>query len=378
MQETEKENKEFIVTPWEVTGKIDYDKLIREFGMGKMPELPKEFKESLIFRRGIVYGQRDFGKVLDAVKNKKKLVMMTGLMPTGKFHIGHALVVEQMLTYQKLGAKIYIAVADVEAYNTRNTNVEELHKTAIEEYITNYIALGLSAKNCEIYFQSKRSKDAKKANAYYALAGMVARHTTFNEVKAIYGEITPAKLSSALLQVSDMIHPQLPEFEGTCTTVVPVGSDQDPHIKLARDILQRFKIYPMQEISSTYHVFLPGLQGGKMSSSIPESYVALTDAPEIVEKKIKKHAFSGGRDTLEEHRRLGGNPDIDVSFQWLRMFFEQDDKRLENVYHDYKSGKLLSGELKMILIEKVNAFLKEHQRKRENAKKVIDRYVELD
>ena len=44
MQETEKENKEFTVTPWEVTGKIDYDKLIREFGMGKCQNYPKNLK----------------------------------------------------------------------------------------------------------------------------------------------------------------------------------------------------------------------------------------------------------------------------------------------------------------------------------------------
>lgn len=368
--------EDFTVTPWEVSGKIDYDKLMREFGIAKMPELPVELKESLIFRRRVVYGQRGFDKILKALKNKEKIVMMTGLMPTGKFHIGHVMVMQQALAYQKLGAKIYIAVADIEAYNTRNTNIEELRKTAVEEYITNYIALGLSPKNCQIYFQSRRSNDAAKANAYYSLANMVARHTTFNEVKAIYGDISPAKLASALLQVSDMIHPQLPEYEGPCATVIPVGSDQDPHIRLARDILQRFKIYPMQEISSTYHLFLPGLAGGKMSSSIPEGNIALTDSPEVVEKKIKKYAFSGGRDTLEEHRRLGGNPDIDVPYQWLSMLFEPDDTKLKTIHDDYRSGKLLSGEMKLILIEKINTFLKGHQERRKKAEHEIDKFMQ--
>jgi tryptophanyl-tRNA synthetase len=270
---------------------------------------------------------------------------------------------------------VYIGVADVEAYNTRNTDMKELRKTAIEEYITNYMALGLSSDNCEIYFQSARSADPTKANSYYTLANMVARHTTFNEVRAIYGDISPAKLTSALLQVSDMIHPQLPEFEGPCATVIPVGSDQDPHIKLARDILQRFKLYPMQEISATYHLFLPGLQGGKMSSSIPESFIALTDTPDAVEKKIKKYAFSGGQATVEEHRRLGGNPEIDVPFQWLKMLFEPDDAKLKQIHDDYKSGKMLTGEIKMLLIEKINLFLKEHREKRKKAEKEIDKFM---
>ena len=81
-----------------------------------------------------------------------------------------------------------------------------------------------------------------------------------------------------------------------------------------------------------------------------------------------KYAFSGGKDTIEEHRKQGGNPDIDVSYQWL-MFFEEDDKKLEKIYHDYTSGKLLSGELKKILIDKIAKFLKDHQKKRKKVEK---------
>src|SRR3989338_6314473 len=115
--------------------------------------------------------------------------------------------------------------------------------------------------------------------------------------------------------------------------------------------------------------FLPSLAGsGKMSASEGVT-IYTTDTPEEVAKKIKSYAFSGGRDTLKEHREKGGNPDIDASYQWL-TFFEEDDKKLERIYNDYKSGKLLSGELKGILIDKLNAFLKEHQAKREKAKKM--------
>ena len=65
---------------------------------------------------------------------------------------------------------------------------------------------------------------------------------------------------------------------------------------------------------------------------------------------------------------------LDTSYQWL-VFLEEDDKKLKQIYNDYKSGKLLSGELKAILIEKLNSFLKEHQKKREQAKKTIDKYI---
>jgi len=369
----------FTVTPWEVKGDIDYERLMKEFGISPMPkELPQLFKDNILFRRGIVYGNRDFSRILDAIKNKQKFAMMTGLMPSGKMHFGHAMVLQQIIFYQSMGAKVYITVADIEAYNTRNPDMEELRKVAIEEYLTNYIALGLTTKNLDFYFQSQRSKDGKKSSAYYSLANTSARHITFNEVKAIYGDVTPGKLASALLQVSDMLHPQLPEFEGSCPVIVPVGSDQDPHIKLARDITQRIKLHKFIQLSSTYHAFLPGLKGGKMSSSDPTSFISLTDTPEEAEKKIKKYAFSGGQATIEEHRKKGGNPDVDVSYQWLRMFFEPDDKKLQKIHDDYKSGTLLTGELKQILIDKVTTFLKEHQKKRELAKKQVDKFLLKD
>src|SRR3989338_4403868 len=365
------------IDPWEVKGEIDYSRLMSEFGISAMlKDLPRKFKDNMLFRRGIIYGHRDFNKILDAIKNKKDFVMMTGLMPSGKFHFGHALVVQQILFYQSLGAKIYIAVADIEAYNTRNKNMEELRRTAIEEYLTNYIAMGLKPKNCDFYFQSQRSNDGKKSNAYYTLANTASRHVTFNEVKAIYGEITPGKLSSALLQVSDMLHPQLKEFEGPINVIVPIGSDQDPHIRLARDIAQRIKTSNFIQLSSTCHMLLLGLKGGgKMSSSDPTSYISLTDTPEEAANKIRKYAFSGGQATLEEHKKKGGNPHIDVSYLYLRMFFEPDDKKLKKIHDDYISGKLLTSELKQILTKKITFYLKEHQKKRERAKKEVEKFL---
>ena len=122
---------------------------------------------------------------------------------------------------------------------------------------------------------------------------------------------------------------------------------------------------------------LPGLKGinaGKMSASVESTAIYTIDDEKTVEHKINKHAFSGGRDTVEEHRKKGGQPEIDVPYQWL-VFFEEDDKKLQNIYHNYKSGKLLSGEIKAILIEKINKMLKKHQKEREKARSKIDQFL---
>ncbi len=368
--------KSIKVTPWEVSGNVDYNKLIKEFGVRHLHELPEAFNKSHLFRRGIIFAHRDFERIVDAVKHKKKFVMMTGLMPSGKFHLGHMLIAQQMIFYQKLGAKLYVAVADLEAYATRQKTSEEMRKIAIEEYLINYIALGLNPKNCDFYFQSERSNDAKQSNAYYRLISNFSKHATFNEFKAIYGEISPARINASLIQAADMFHSQLPEFENPVPVVVPVGIDQDPHLRIARDIARRYKEHKFIQLSSTYNQFFPSLKGsGKMSSSDESSFIALTDSPKEVERKIKKYAFSGGRDTLEEHRKHGGDPDKDIAFQYLKFFFEQDDEKLQKIYDDYKSGKMLTSELKQILIEKINTFLKEHHKKMKTARNQVDKFL---
>jgi len=358
------------IDPWGITNIKDYSKLCKEFGIEEFSKILHEIPEpSLYMRRGVVFGHKDFQRINNSIKNKKDFALLTGLMPSGKFHLGHKLVADQIIYYQKQGAECFITVANLESYLTRDIPLDKAREIAINEYLINYIALGLKPKKVHFYFQTNYTKD------YNNLSKFISKKTTFNELKTIYGNISPAKFVSALTQVADILHPQLKEFGGPKPVVVPVGADQLPHINFSRDIAFRMKnefdfILP----SATFNILIPGLKGGKMSSSDPTSYVALTDSEKTVEMKIKKYAFSGGQDTIQEHRKKGGDPDIDVSYQWL-TYFEEDDKKLKNIYDDYKSGKLLTSELKEILIEKLNKFLKKHQEEREKAKKLVDKFI---
>jgi tryptophanyl-tRNA synthetase len=156
--------------------------------------------------------------------------------------------------------------------------------------------------------------------------------------------------------------------------LIPLGVDQDPHFRLTRDIAPKIG---KQKPALIHNIMIPGLSGpgGKMSASDENGTIYTTDSPNTVKKKINKHAFSGGQIDIEQHRKLGGNPDIDVSYQYLRIFFEPDDNKLKSIYDDYKSGKMLTGELKAILIEKINEFLAIHQVKREKAKDQIEQFI---
>ncbi len=365
------------IDPWKGQDIKDYGKLIEQFGIQDFKKiLPRLDEPHLLMRRGLIFGHRDFQRILEARKRGKSFSMMTGLMPSGKFHLGHRALAEQFIFYQNMGARLYICVADIEAYNMRDKTLRELRDIAIEEYLLNYIALGLKPKNVDFYFQSSRSSEAKKANAYYRLIGLVSRKTTFNEMRDIYGELSPGKIMSVMTQVADILHPQLPEFGEPQPVVVPVGVDQDPHIRLTRDIASRMKEFGFMSPSSTYHEFMLGLKGHKMSSSDPYSYIALDDDEKTVKEKVMKHAFSGGRGSLREHRQKGGIPEVDVAFNILLFGAEPDDRKLRKVYDEYSSGSMLTGELKQLTIEKLTGQLRKHRQSREKARSKVGKFLE--
>ena len=126
--------------------------------------------------------------------------------------------------------------------------------------------------------------------------------------------------------------------------------------------------------ASSYHKFAMGLTGGKMSSSKPETTIFLNDSIESMKKKIRK-AHSGGQPTVEEHRRLGGNADVDVAYQYLRFFFEQDDSELDQISSRYASGSILAGEMKQICIDRAQEWLSELAEKRTQWSDRLDEYL---
>ncbi len=197
---------------------------------------------------------------------------------------------------------------------------------------------------------------------------------TFSTMKAIFGfdnETNPGAIFYGVTQSAHILFPQLDEYGGPRPVVVPIGIDQDPYMRLVRDMAEKVG---MQKPSSTYHKFLPGLLGGKMSSSKPETCILLTDEPELARKKIMR-AFSGGGATLQEHKERGGNPDVDVAYQYLLYIFEDSDKKIKEIHDSFKNGSMTSGEIKSYLGDKIEKFLKKYQKRREKAVNQVDKFL---
>ena len=145
--------------------------------------------------------------------------------------------------------------------------------------------------------------------------------------------------------------------KGHFPCLIPAAIDQDPYFRMTRDIAQKLKY---KKPASIYSTFFPALQGkkSKMSSSDPNSSILVSDKPEDIKKKINKYAKTGGGQTVEEHRANGCDLEVDVPFQYLTFFMEDDDM-LEDIRVKYAKGDLLSGEVKMTLIKIIQAFVVE-------------------
>ena len=156
------------------------------------------------------------------------------------------------------------------------------------------------------------------------------------------------------MQCGDMLYPQEKEV---MPGIIPVGLDQDPHIRLCRDVVSRFKDRKYFPISSIYHKFTPSLDGEvKMSKSNPQSCINLPEDVKSATKKLMR-CFTGGRDSAEEQRRLGGKPEICTKFELDKQHLIEDDKKLQKIYDDCKGGKVLCGECKKISCEALSKFM---------------------
>ncbi|KXB05972.1 tryptophanyl-tRNA synthetase [candidate division MSBL1 archaeon SCGC-AAA382F02] len=361
------------ISPWNEAVPQDYAELMEKFGIEPFDKLIDEIPDpSPLMRRKIIFGHRDFKRILKAINKGKDYVVMTGLMPSGKMHLGHKLVVDQLIWYLEHNAEIYLCVADLESHIARDLSLEEAREMAIEEYLTNYQALGLDLEKCHVYFQSE-------SDAVQKLAYELGKKVNFSELKAIYGfgsSTDASHIFYPMIDAADILRPQLEEHEGPITSVVPVGIDQDPHLRLARDIADRLESeYGFIPPSSTYNRLIPGLTGKKMSSSEPKSAIFLTDSEEEMEEKIS-NAVTGGRHTVSEQREKGGKPDECMIYSLYVYHLLPDDEELLELRKACESGEIVCGECKEKAKQLLKDFLSEHNEKRKDVEKIVEKISE--
>ncbi|KAJ9467333.1 Tryptophan--tRNA ligase [Diplonema papillatum] len=361
------------VDPWTVASGskgIDYDKLIEQFGCQKIDQKLLDRMEKLTgkkphpwLRRGIFFSHRDLAKVLTMYEEGKSFYLYTGRGPSSEaMHMGH--LIPFMFTkwlQETFDVPLVIQLTDDEKFYWKDLTVEGVERMAVEN-IKDIIALGFDAKKTFIFRNFEYYGDM------YRVIAKISKAVTGNQVKGCFGftmsdnvgkwGFPPVQAAPSFSSAFPHIFP--PGKNVFC--LIPQAIDQDPYFRMTRDVAPRLGYLKPALIHST---FFPALQGPKtkMSASIDSSAIFLTDTPKKIKDKINKHAFSGGGATIEEHMANGGNCDVDVAFQWL-TFFLHDDERLEQIRKDYSAGRMLTGEIKKILVETITPIVVGHQEAR--------------
>ena len=403
------------INPWANQQTLDIQRLFSEFGIepidniiGMLPEVP------YFMKRGIVIGHRDYTPIAGCIRDGKPFHILTGFMPSGHPHLGHLMVMKEVVWHVQQGGNGFITIADREAHAVRDTSWEKCREYG-REYLACLYALGFEGKT---YFQSRN--DLLKDLAFES-----SIRVNLSELQSIYGfsqETSLGHMMSVITQVADILYPQVESYPAP--TVVPVGIDQDPHIRLTRGVAHKLRMFTVEDRgqyisvrsknappaaldmvhnryprskkyeghvdipgsactevsavvreieisfggfgffspSSTYHLFIPGLQGGKMSSSIPESTISFTEPDEIVKKKVMA-ALTGGRATLAEQREQGGEPERCPLFLLNLFHLVDDDPQLEELRTKFRSGQLMCGQCKKETEERVLSFIHDMQEK---------------
>jgi tryptophanyl-tRNA synthetase len=351
------------IDPWGSELPEDYEKIIKEFGMEVFDKkiLSRLPNPNHLMRRGIVVGHQDLELIANAINSKKNFAVLTGIMPSGeRLHLGNKLTIDMVRYFQEHGGETYVLVADLEALATRGISLKESRKRALNFHIPAYIALGLDAKKTHFYFQSENSTVRN-------LSVEFSNKLTLNEYRAIYGQPSAGKVISVLTQIADIMYPQVEEER---PVVIPVGIDQSPHIRAARDVARRYKKRTFFLPSATYNKFTPSLDGSmKMSKSKPGSLITIPDSSDVGKKIMS--AKTGGRGSEEEQRKLGGIPEDCVVFELYKQHLIEDDKELDDIYKRCKQGKLLCGKDKENCSKLMLEFLKKFEMRMEKAKKLV-------
>lgn len=382
------EEKEQKITPWEVEGAvdengrsqgIDYNKLIQSFGTRKISdETLARFQEVTgeephpFLKRGVFFSERDLDRILDLYEHGEPFFLYTGRGPlSDSLHLGHMVpFIFTKWLQDVFDVPLVIELTDDEKFLFKQKlTIPDVKKFA-HENCKDIIAVGFNPENTFIF------SDLEYMNpAFYENIVRTSRQITTSTAKAVFGFEDLdciGKLHFASVQISTAFPSSFPDVLGLppkTPCLIPCAIDQDPYFRVCRDVADKLKF---AKPSLIHAKFFPALQGAttKMSASDTTTSIFMGDTAKQIQKKINKYAFSGGRATLEEHRELGGNVEVDVAYQYL-SFFSYDDEKLARLADEYKKGTLLSSEMKAECISVLQEYVAAYQERR----KVVDDLV---
>jgi tryptophanyl-tRNA synthetase len=368
-------NGDMVVTPWKVEGDIDYSKLIERFGTQPMTEALKEriAKQAgymhMQLRRNVYFSHRDLDWWLNEYDAGRPVGLYTGRGPSGGVHLGHLMPWFFCAYLQEAyGAHLYFQMTDDEKFLHRDDLTLEETIGYTYDNALDVIACGVKPGITHIF------SDTDHIGHIYKLGLQVSKRITMSTVKAVFGFTDSDNIGLTWYPALQAMTCFLQSYrEGrNVACLIPAAIDQDPYWRMTRDIAEKMGYTKPTQI---HNKFLPPLtQGGKMSASQPNAAIFTADKPEKAAKKVMS-AFTGGRETVQLQKELGGRPEVCNIYAYYYYLFEDDDKKLVEIEQQCRCGALMCGDCKARLAKKVKDFLVDFQAKREKAKDNLQDYI---
>jgi len=286
-----------------------------------------------------------------------KKIILSGMRPTGKLHIGHYVgALENWVKLQDQYQNFHL-IADYHVLTT-SLNTDDIYDNSIDMLI-DWLAAGLDPVKSPMFRQSqiKEHTELHLILSMLITVNRLERNPTVKEQardlhidNIIYGH-----LGYPVLQTADILL-----YKGDA---VPVGEDQVPHIEISREIARRFNnqygtVFPEPSPMLTNFARLPGLDGNsKMSKSLGNT-ILLSDDPETVKAKMKKAVT----DPQKVRRGDPGRPEICLVFSYHKKFNESELPEIES---GCRSGVLGCFDCKMNCASKISQLLEPVREKRQ-------------
>lgn len=394
------------INPWDVQAATDAEGNVLEFDY---EAISKKWATKLIdadllarfervtghkphrwLRRGLFFSHRDLELVLDKYERGEDFLLYTGRGPSSdSMHIGHTIPFEFTKWLQDVfDVPLVIMLTDDEKFLFKEKLTQpEVYQFA-RDNAKDIISIGFDVKKTFMYIDSEFLSSG--FNRHFSLnATEFEKLVTNNQVRGAFGFDGSTNIGSnafAAKQCVAAFASSYPFIWGSDTQtyhrsakiaaipcLIPCAIDQDPYFRLVRENCGRMSL-PSPKPALIHSKFLTALQGagGKMSASNPNSAIYMSDSDKQIKNKINKHAFSGGQETLELHREKGGNPDIDVAYQYL-TYFEEDDEKIAKFAADYRKGEMLTGDMKKECVTMMTKYVRGFQ---ESRAKVTDETLE--
>lgn len=285
--------------------------------------------------------------------SSKKEIVMSGIRPTGFLHLGNYFGAIRNYVRMQEDFDCYFMVADLHSLTT-HPDTKEL-KSNVHRVLAENIASGLDPEKAALYCQSHIHETAELYLYLNMLAykGELEKTTTFKDKVRLQPEnVNAGLLTYPVLQTADILLHR--------AKYVPVGKDQEQHLEMARNFVNRFnhrygEIFP-EPVAFNYNnelVKVPSLDGtGKMSKSENQmATIYLADDDDTIRKKIMKMKTDSG--PIENN---SPKPDyIENIFQLMRLV--STEGVIKKYEDDFNGCNIRYGDLKKQLGEDMVNFI---------------------